>query len=86
MQLMIISKTKLQSCFYFKLYSRVEVPATNLDAKQYLITKLHLHLWLANIVVVKIKTNVAPLLHSDQNLIIPFGNYLKKRRPVSKFV
>ena len=34
--------SKLQSCFYFKLNSSVEVLATNLDAKQYLITTLAL--------------------------------------------
>ena len=63
--------SKLQSCFYFKLNSSVEVRIW----MQNNTLLLHLHLWLANIVVVKIKTNVrSPLLHSEPNFIIQFGN------------
>ena len=60
--------SKLQSCFYFKLNSSVEVRIW----MQNNTLLLHLHLWLANIVVVKIKTNVA--LSYTVNQILLFNS------------
>ena len=67
------TKAKLQSCFYFKLYSSVEVLATNLDAKQYLITTLAL--MVSKYCCCQDKNQRSPLLHSEPNVIIQFGNY-----------
>ena len=64
--------SKLQSCFYFKLNSSVEVLATNLDAKQYLITTLAL--MVSKYCCCQDKNQRSPLLHSEPNFIIQFGN------------
>ena len=55
--------SKLQSGFYFKLNSSVEVLATNLDAKQYLITTLAL--MVSKYCCCQDKNQRSPLLHSE---------------------